>query len=157
MTANINSETGIRYGVIDANSVPWLLESIIDNGVNETWEAFKRERIEEAGELVAKWEECGLGNTENLAEQLFDDVDWDFYEAQEEEYTYTDEKGNQFLLGYLGGAPLIWCVKTSKIAQARECSPCVPNAGDLNSQEEGGFECYGVPEEYLETEEVSNG
>lgn len=155
MIANINSKTGIRYGVINANDVPWLLEEIVENGVNETWEAFKKERIEEAEELVAKWEEYGLTNAEDLAEQLFDETDWGIYEVYEEEYSHTDADGNQFLLGYLGGAPLIWCIKTDKIAHARECSPCVPNAGDLNNQEEGGFECYGVPDTYLETAQKS--
>jgi hypothetical protein len=86
-------------------------------------------------------------DADSVFEQLYLN---EHYECDESNYAYTDEKGNDFLLGYLGGAPLIWCIKTSKIVKARGCSPCVPNAGDLDTlDEEGGFECYGVPDEYL--------
>jgi len=122
MTANINTETGIRYGVISANNARWLANDIYDYGENLT----------------------RLG----LNEQFGDN---------ECEYGYVDSDGNQFLLGYLGGSPLIWCIKTNTIVYVKSlCSPCVPNAGDLDSgltDEHNGYACYGVPTHYLENEE----
>jgi hypothetical protein len=78
----------------------------------------------------------------------------DYLECDECEYSLEDSSGNQFLLGYLGGAPLIWCIKTDTIVYVKSlCSPCVPNAGDLDSgitTEHNGYACYGIPAQYLE-------
>ena len=73
------------------------------------------------------------------------------------DYSYRDSEGNEFMVSYLGSAPLIWCLKTDKIVKARLCSPCVPNAGNLSElDDEYGEKCYGVPDKYKEGVEWSS-
>ena len=65
-------------------------------------------------------------------------IDWlnlngpDMDDAGEHEYTYEDREF-KYLLGYLGGAPLIWVARSPFVTYCAPCSPCVPNAGDLDS------------------------
>ena len=54
--------------------------------------------------------------------------------------------GVKYEISWFGGAPLLWSLESPVISKARLCSPCVPNAGDLNSLDDDGYECYGVPE-----------
>lgn len=89
-----------------------------------------------------------------IAGNVINQCEWDNLNFEEEDFIYTDENGNDFQLGYLGGAPIIWCIKTDKIVYCKSlCSPCIPNGGDLNSgltTESAGHACYGVPDEYVE-------
>lgn len=148
---NMNTETGIAYGVCDGRNFPLLMEEIFTHGKDETFAAFKEEYI---AKVSAVLKECGQRDARKRAESIVDDFEWDDYQEDENEYSYEDEEGNKFLLSYLGGAPLIWCILTSKIVTARPCSPCVPGAGDLDSLSEDGIECYGIPDEYVESEEA---
>jgi hypothetical protein len=186
-TANINTETGIRYGTIYGHEARNLEETIWESGTDESWkrwhdetvteikgilddeedgrdrlEAFIKERApyhsrNDAPELAAKIiaDQDGEPATDEDADGVMDRLSLgDNYECDEPSYTYQDKAGNQFLMGHLGGATLIWCVKTDKIVKARLCSPCVPNAGDLSHLDEDGYECYGVPDQYKDSDEV---
>ena len=53
-------------------------------------------------------------------------------------------------LGYLGGAPLIWVLESPWVATCARCSPCCPNAGDLNTPGESMIEYCLPPEEMPE-------
>ncbi len=119
-----------------------------------------REKADEiAAEIIAEQraEENGEDATDDDADGVFMRLDLgEQYENDEPTYQYTDKDGNKFQMSYLGGAPLIWCVKTDKVVSVcRLCSPCVPNAGDLGSgiltgdEADGGYRCYGVPDKYL--------
>lgn len=55
-------------------------------------------------------------------------------------------EGVKYEISWLGGAPLLFVLESPVISKARLCSPCVPNAGDLDSLDEDGYECYGIPE-----------
>ena len=55
-------------------------------------------------------------------------------------------EGVKYEISWLGGAPLLFVLESPVISKARLCSPCVPNAGDLNSLDDVGYECYGIPE-----------
>lgn len=61
-----------------------------------------------------------------------------------------DEEGVEieYAISHLGGAPLLWVFKSPIISKARLCSPCVPNAGDLDSLDDDGYECYGIPDDW---------
>lgn len=183
MVANINPKTGIPYGVISGNNVPYLLEEIMTNGENLTFESFKQELVDTICNILRQddvtpqemflqlektIDEAGVWGAYNIAKNIMEDTDFDdlanlekdigsvvdcdfqfdSYQAEEEEYMYTDKKGNEFQLGWLGGAPLIWVLKSDNIVCARPCSPCVPNAGDLDNLNDGGIECYGLPVEW---------
>lgn len=74
-------------------------------------------------------------------------------------------EGVKYQISWLGGAPLLW-VTEGPIGYANQlCSPCVPNAADLdggfipgNSDDEKrtmteGYMCYVVPKDWLRGEE----
>jgi len=119
---NINSTTGIRYGVVSMNSLqPWVWDEFFYKGRNLTLEAWEKENPDASDALD--------------------------YEGEEEEY-YLETDTLKLILGYLGGAPLIWVMESPFIARALLCSPCVPGAGDLDSQSDQGEECYTLPPEW---------
>jgi len=155
-TQNVNLKTGIRYGVIQGNSVPILMEKIFDNGTDESYARWRLDKIQAVKAALKELEsDDSDSKLDRIALETFDAMEWgNSYNCDESDYSYEDRQGNQFLLGYLGGAPLIWCIKTSAIVRVKAlCSPCVPNAGDLDSgivDDENGYECYGLPENYAE-------
>jgi hypothetical protein len=207
-TANINPETGVRYGVTSAQNHPWLYEHITQNGNSLSYQWWRdeiqnslgrlddldlptlsREEVQSEIEASIKdyvpsyWLER---NIEYAVDAVFEDSEdgdvryvpgefqtWDsilsvssrIFSALEENLGEAFEGGGgegedyelddgdaSYLIQYLGGAPLIWVTKSPRIVYVKSlCSPCVPNAGDLDSgmtTEEEGYECYGIPEEW---------
>jgi len=139
MTANTNPETGIRYGVVAMNSLEsWVWDEFYTSGTNES-----------EIEALREWHE------ENPPETLHDpeEAENQFFESLEiEEPTWSLEQGGMRLeIGWLGGAPLLWVLLSPHTTEARECSPCVPNAGNLDCKETGGFTCYDLPAEWYAT------
>jgi len=197
MIANINPKTGIAYGVINANEVPYLLEEIINNGNDVSYQSWKKEVIDNIASILENhvngedgvdclsaliadmsWkhktnsakedvksslddlQSDGLETEINFtteAEAIFDSFDLnETYENDEGQYEHSEGKGKnecKYILGYLGGAPLIWVIQSPYLTHARKCSPCVPNAGDLNNLDVNGVECYDVPPEYKNSDE----
>jgi hypothetical protein len=178
MIPNINPTTNIAYGVIQGNNAPSLLDDIFTHGNDDSFEAAKKEKVNEILALLEDGDEDMLAKfidentshyvddcmveakkilseqgddtpTEADADQIFDEYNVsENWESDESNYSWDDGKGNKFLVTYLGGAPLIYCIETTCVVQVKSlCSPCVPNAGDLDSGlvESGGFECYGIP------------
>lgn len=154
MTANVNVETGIRFGI--CHCPPEMFEEIMTNGTDETFEAHKRDCEKQVANLL---EELGQRDCDRQAKDIVSNFEWDDYQPEESEYSYEDKAGNKFLISYLGGAPLLWIIKSTKIVHCRSlCSPCVPNGGDLDSgltTPEDGYECYGVPDDYAWAFELS--
>lgn len=188
-TANINPETGIRYGVTAAQNHPWLYEEIIQSGESLSYKNWKDEilnglsmiddvdlsdpeEVESAIQSAIEdyvpsyWlkrhikgavEAAMNTNVEGSASsKAYDYLETDIGEAfesygGEEEYEL-EKDGAVYFLGYLGGAPLIWVNQSDRIVHVQLlCSPCVPNAGDLDSgltAEDEGYECYGIPKEW---------
>ncbi|KKM72828.1 hypothetical protein LCGC14_1416540 [marine sediment metagenome] len=153
---NVNHKTGVRYGVALAQNHLLLMEEILDQGVNESLEMAINEALTTTDKLYEYVSEAFL-----IA--LYDDVKENIiqqWEEEEDEYSYTDENGNEFHLFWLSGAPHIQCMKTNRIVWVRSlCSPCVPNAGDLDNPFADKYlsglryNCYGVPEQYIEEDE----
>ena len=74
-------------------------------------------------------------------------------------------QGVTYLIGWLGGAPLLWVIEGPRGWAKRLCSPCVPGAADLDggftlkdedrmNQPEHGcyYECFCVPRDWLYVE-----
>lgn len=177
MTTNTNTKTGIRYGVTDARNHMELWDEIIANGTDESWEHFKRETIKALQNAIEN--ACDIGHytseahdkeLQDIAEETFDalmDRDLIHYESDESEYSYDDGKGFKCQITYLGGAPLLWIIESPRIVYIKSlCSPCVPNAGDLDSgivaefnpddPSGEGYACYGVPLEWCCQDEVQS-
>jgi len=132
MLPNVNPETGIRYGVVALNSLEdWVYEEFELHGKNLTAEYALAE--------------SGVDQDDDEALQDF----WDDYYPEEEEYELETHDGLKLGLSYLGGAALVWVFESPVTTEARECSPCVPGAGDLDNQETGAFTCYTLPSEWF--------
>lgn len=109
----------------------------------------QEEIIESVSEHQGVWSEEEI---EEISEQVMEALnDSGSTQFDEEEYEYITET-EQYLLSYLGGAPMIWAMKTPFLTKARLCSPCVPNAGDLDSPDPDGYECYAVEPDWFEGE-----
>jgi len=77
-------------------------------------------------------EQDGTFDLEALLEQVIDQ--WhDAYQPDEEEYEWVVSPTEAYLVSWLGGAPLIWVTRSAYATPCRQCSPCVPGAGDLDS------------------------
>lgn len=153
MVANINPETGIAYGYISANTLDSdLVTELLDGGVNHTREAAYREwREEKAAQLMA------ADLTINGMDEAKDRADCVAYEFAD---NYYDEEpvvegvheGVSFCSSWLGGA-LNFFISHSPYTtdKARRSSPCVPNAGILDTLD-GDVTSYDVPPDWRYSE-----
>lgn len=192
-STNTNPETSIRYGVIACNSLDSDLVSDLFHGpqaIDLSYAAAYEEAKADAGKqfddamedaTIAAAEIGGMGEneTETFLEEHLEGVlgmaDRDqFIEDKLEEFSdccQIDEPkiegtydGVKYGISWLGGAPLLWVYEGPIGYANRLCSPCVPNAADLD----GGWnefettdtdtdtayehQCYVVPRDWLAME-----
>ncbi len=151
---NTNPETGIAYGVIN-------LRSIDPDLAQDLWYILGHD-IDYA-DAVAEAQIAALeawvtehGNSDDFdADEVVQDFNDNY---QNDEPTIEGEyEGTLYTIVHLGGAPLLYVRLSSHIVDdAPECSPCVPNAGDLDSYLAGGrgnARCYSVPADWLAKQE----
>ena len=153
---NTNIQTGIRFGVIACQNLdPDVVEDLWYGygAVDLSYQA-AREELEE----TLKREGSALVDDGEL--DIDDLSDWVDRELEaRSDYIQIDEptiegtyEGVKYQISWLGGAPLLFVFESPVISRARLCSPCVPNAGDLDNLDDDGVECYGVPAEWRRTE-----
>lgn len=171
---NINQVTGIRYGVISVNKAIGLYNKILEEGEDIILSSMIRELktdlelIESGEEILALVEHRFYGCVEDLeftdlliGEFLNPSDDrnqgdrlWDIVErcvtldnGGEQLYRFKEEGFECILDGYT-----ITICQSPRIAWVNSlCSPCFPNAADLESgysEPEEGWQCYDVPEDY---------
>ena len=117
------------------------------------YERFVEQRIEQA------WEGAhGMSRDEWIEMRMESELE---HVQIEEPIIEGEYEGVKYHISWLGGAPLLWVFEGPVGYCNSLCSPCVPNAGDLDSGfelwddlEEGdwdgkGFECYVVPRDWL--------
>ena len=163
---NTNPNTGIRYGIIAVNSlIPDIWDDIYalpsDTYTDALADACKRlwseidsaiDDLSEIPDFVGEGldDDADIDTLLDIAGQLgidtreFDPEYWQF----EEETRSGKIDGIDVALTWLGGAPMLFVFESPYIVRARLCSPCVPNAGDLDNAEPDGFECYGLPADW---------
>ena len=187
---NVNPDTGIRYGVIalqslDSDTADELMHGsgAVDDSYQEAHDQAKADAgrefddgVEEA-DIAAAEIDGGMSDearetyTNNWIEAKFGRSDReDFIEGKLEEFSdmcqieepslHGELEGVKYQIGWLGGAPLLWVIEGPIGWANRLCSPCVPNAADLD----GGFDtgevgeectvhtCYVVPRDWLRQE-----
>jgi hypothetical protein len=135
---NTNPETGIRYGVVALNTLAdWVFEEFFHHGNNDSYDAaleyFKAENPDATDEEIDRFGEE--------------------YESDEDCYSLETKDGLKLGLSYLGGAPMVWVFQSPHTTTALLCSPCVPNAGDLDNRTPDGFACYTLPADWFHTED----
>jgi hypothetical protein len=130
LTVNTNPSTGVRYGTAYTRSLAdWAFDEFFHYGTNLTYEAARKDFEQE---FLAAYE----GELDDLDEAL-DGFNED-YTGEEETYRL-EKDGLELELSYLGGAPMVWVLKSPHTARVRLCSP-----------DESGVEAYTLPPEWFE-------
>ena len=153
---NINPETNVAYGVIALNSLDSdLAHDLFCDGDDLDFAQAQKE-LREAIEAACE-DHLGLSGIEELADRALE-IHADNYSPCEPTIEGVYE-GVHYLITYLGGAQILYVTQGPLGAAHSQCSPCVPNAGDLDSgftldTEERGdrldaYECYCVPRDWL--------
>lgn len=145
---NTNPETCIRYGIVSANSLdPEIIYDLQVMGRDVHWEM----ALEDLKKQIAREVESGELELENS------DDEYTIREERLADEFYDDEPVHEFQRDgvsgrttWLGGALLVWVFHSQWTTQARLCSPCVPNCGDLDSLDPDGYECYDVNPDWRE-------
>ena len=147
MQPNVNPETGIRYGIISANSLDGELvqDLLYYEGEDLSWKEAEEEIRNEVNALV----EEGTIDEDDVDREV-DDRLCDVY--IDEPIVEGECEGVKYCTSWLGGALHFWIFESPRIGLYSECSPCCPNAGNLDSPNDDGVECYDVPEGWRENE-----
>jgi hypothetical protein len=143
MEPNTNPDTGIRYGIISANSLNSdVIDTIQSSGIDVHYEAMRKE-LREAIKGICK-DYMSSCDADEVAELAVETASQDFYDNEPVyEFEIDGVKGRTT---WLGGALLVWIFESPFQTHAQLCSPCVPNCGDLDNlmSDEGGYPCYDV-------------
>jgi len=119
--SNVNPKTGIRFGVVALNSLEdWVFDEFFHDGTNVSYKA--------------------------ALEEFEGDEDDFEYEGDEDSYEL-EKDGLSLGLSTLGGAYNVWVFESPHTAKHALCSPCCPNAGDIDSP--GDFPCYTLPDDWF--------
>ena len=134
-TTNMNPETGIHYGTIYLDNLEdWVFDEFFYHGTNLT-------------EQAAFDDAVAIGDVDPDDDESVQSF-WDCTEFDECEYELETD-GMKLGLSYLGGAAMVWIFESPHTTRASLCSPCVPNAGALDSQHENGVDCYTLPQDWF--------
>lgn len=147
---NINLETNIHYGVVSMNLLKsWLWDEIQAYGTNLSYKPNATDKEDES-----YWE--------NEEEPVYEFELPVAQEGDEDENMNPDKKVVKGILWYLGGAAILHITYSPYTCFAPLCSPCCPNAGDLDyvikTEEWEGLselnkvETYTIPMDWVETD-----
>ena len=153
-TANINRETGIHFGAISGNSLD--LDVLCDLQEKASEIVFDAYRLDEMKRFANEHDHDYAVDIQ--ADDLFNSL-MDAFGEEFDDFIYSidenfeddepqaefEHEGIKVVFCWLGGAPLVIVAESPYIAIADLCSPCVPNAGNLDSKDPDGEECYDVP------------
>lgn len=163
---NYNTSTGISYGVIALNSLAdWFNDEMYDLDSPEEREAFNEFIQETAADLVREKKldfddlDCESGDEQQAIADCDPDILQNLVEAADHHVIDSFWAGTDFgtfrregivdgvsiSTSELGGAILVWVIESPHIGRYAPCSPCIPGAGDLDSPDPDGIECYDVP------------
>ncbi|MHA2274838.1 MAG: hypothetical protein ACXAC2_03690 [Candidatus Kariarchaeaceae archaeon] len=134
--ANTNIETGIRYGIIALNSLEdWVYDEFFNNGTDITYQSALKE-----------YEAENPDHSDSDLDEFNDN-----FSSEESSYELETD-GMKLGMSIFGGAYHVWVYESPVKSMVDLCSPCVPNCGNLDSKNESGFECYGLPEDWYRKE-----
>lgn len=148
MQPNVNPDTGVRYGIISANS---LYSDIIDRIQAEGKDVHFEEAQQDLENGIR--EACkdylnrhAIQYVVDIAIENFGD-DW-YDDEPVHEFEIDGVKGRTI---WIGGALHVWVFESKWMTNTRLCSPCVPNCGDLDAA--GDYQCYDVPKNWRDNEQ----
>lgn len=108
------------------------LQELFRDGIQRAWGEVPTRVLDSTLDLVDI--ESGAFDPEEVANHLLGELNELDSHEDSGEHDYQYQSGQyQYRLSHLGGAPLIWVVSSPYVTYCRTCSPCVPNAGDLDN------------------------
>lgn len=188
---NTNQETGVRLGVIACNNLNPDLVHTLFYGSQATNVSEEEAYAEAKAEAEADYEHLVEDADESINNSGLIEYDRErereaWFEIKGHEYDkeifverYLDKfndrccgieeptitgthEGVTYQIGWLGGAPILWVFQGPTGNASSLCSPCAPNAADLDSEfvldsepeftPGEGFPCYCVPRDWLDEE-----
>ena len=144
---NTDMETGIRYGYISANSLdPDLVCELQAGECVQYKETLDELRHRTYCALVEAGVPAGEPRDEacDEVERVFDT----YYEYPDEAIHEGTINGVKYRTSWLGGALNVFILESPHTGHFDECSPCVPRAGLLTSENPDGVLTYDVPKEW---------
>jgi hypothetical protein len=152
--SNIDTETGIRYGIVSMNSLnEWAWESM-EQGDDLDYDAFKKEVISSLSSSIREALEQYSLDYQNDSDAIADDV-WDGLEVEYESNgdcrRYALEEDGCSLQTTSSGDLFVF--KSPFYTHAQFCSPCVPGAGNLDCPCENGPKTYCIGWEWYDEEQ----
>lgn len=140
---NTNPETGIRYGIIAANSLdPEWVWDIQNHGKDIYYEDALNEVESGIRSVCADY--MTPSDIQDLVDQARANVSVDSDEPVHE-FNLDGVKGQTT---WMGGALMVWVFESPFQEACDLCSPCVPNCGNLDSRNPDGYQCYDVPNDW---------
>ena len=152
--ANIHPETGVHFGAISGHSLdPDVLNDIQDKVFDLEYQAAYKDHLKNLLQDVISFpDDLTIQQLINKCKANDIDPDLDYFAENFDCYEPSgtiEHEGLIVTFDWLGGAPLIIVNESPFVTFANQCSPCVPNAGDLDNLGPDGVECYTVPENWL--------
>lgn len=138
-----NFDGRFHYGVIQQNSLdPEVLNRILQEGTSE-YQRYLQEKVGEALDILeGLLDDNDVDAVRDLIDELVSDADSD----DDSPVHFEDVEGvsgiwfrNNFTLMITHSDYRTCC---------RQCSPCYPNAGDLDTPDEYGFDTYAPPADW---------
>ena len=152
--ANIDNETGIRYGVIGYNSLnPEALNDIFMEGRNLSYENYMKETMKEIKDGLEEVLRNYLygGDPEWIVNHIHENIEESLseeYEENEDYYLY-EKDGYIIETTDLG----LYILKSPFITRAMFCSPCCPGAGDLDNPTDNGVLTYCLGRDWFDEDD----
>ena len=143
MVANMNEETGIRFGIIAANSLdPEIVNELQMNGIDLHWQ----EALADIRKAVDNDEDVAPEDKADEYEAQVDKLGDSFYD--DEPVHSFEHHGVTGLTTWLGGALLVFLFHSPFTGTFDLCGPCVPNCCNNDSPNPDGYVGYTVPEDW---------
>lgn len=149
MPANIDPKTGIHYGVIHESS---LMPEAVSDLINNSFDLAYKDALDEfRSDLEKVLSDHGL-DILRVDISALEDAFNDRYESYEPRWFYQDDE-YEIQFTDLG----LYILKSPYVTLASQCSPCCPNAGDLDSAGDAAMpncmgapvRCYCLPDEFF--------
>jgi hypothetical protein len=124
---NFDENTGIRYGIVSPHSISsFALDDMYQNGTDTICESGKQELLDDIKQFC---EDHNL-NFDRIDTNSFEDQYYEPYENPDGQMDYSDSEYDLHVSGYNFG---IFVMRSPYYTYCRDCSPCAPGAGSLDS------------------------
>ena len=152
--SNIDTETGIRYGIVSMNSLHPEAWDDMMRGDDLDFAEFRREvQSSLARALEGVLDDHGLSHyndAKGIADDVVDNLEFDGYEGTGDCQRY-EEKNDDYHLQTTSSGDL-FVFKSPFYTHAQFCSPCVPGAGNLDCPCENGPKTYCLDKDWYDEE-----